>query len=133
MHQFYLCLTLPVLAVALSRTSPPSGALVVRQSGTQAGEYKYVRLLLIQISVDKILCSTVSAAVAALGSSTTTKSIFIYPGTYHEQVLITYPGPLTIYGYTNEFVFLFSKTTTCNHKSIALAHIKITKSPLQTT
>ncbi|KAF8994406.1 pectin methyl esterase [Cyathus striatus] len=75
----------PLSALSVSRISPPSGALVVRQNGTQAGEY-----------------STVSAAVAALGSSTTTKSIFIYPGTYKEQVYVTYGGPLTIYGYTTD-------------------------------
>lgn len=42
--------------------------------------------------------STVSAAVAALGSGTTNRTIFIYPGTYTEQVYIAYGGPLTIYG-----------------------------------
>ncbi|KAL0571450.1 hypothetical protein V5O48_010519 [Marasmius crinis-equi] len=73
------------LGVAL--TSPPSGALVVRQTGTQAGEYK-----------------TIGAAVATLGSGNSSKTIFIYPGTvvtrtYKEQVNLTYGGPLTIYGY----------------------------------
>ncbi|KAG7087382.1 hypothetical protein E1B28_013355 [Marasmius oreades] len=64
-------------------TSPPAGALVVRQSGTNSGEY-----------------STVSAAVAALGSGTASKTIFIYPGTYKEQVVFKYGGPLTVYGYS---------------------------------
>ncbi|KIJ26586.1 carbohydrate esterase family 8 protein [Sphaerobolus stellatus SS14] len=77
MYQLYICLLLPLVAYALSRTSPPSGALVVRQSGTQAGEF-------------------------SPGSTTAAKSIFIYPGTYHEQVFITYAGPLTVYGYTND-------------------------------
>ncbi|KZV96758.1 pectinesterase [Exidia glandulosa HHB12029] len=71
-------------ALAATRTSPPSGAVVVRQSGTQSGEF-----------------STVSAAVASL-SGTSSRSIFIYPGSYKEQVLIEYKGPLTIYGYTND-------------------------------
>ncbi|KAL0571449.1 hypothetical protein V5O48_010518 [Marasmius crinis-equi] len=74
-----LCL----LTVAL--TAPPSGALVVRQSATQSGEY-----------------STISAAVAALGSGTSNKTIFIYPGTYKEQVNLAYGGPLTIYGYATD-------------------------------
>ncbi|KAF9265081.1 pectin methyl esterase [Marasmius fiardii PR-910] len=65
-------------------TSPPSGALVVRQSGTQSGEY-----------------STISTAVAALGSGTSAKIIFIYPGTYKEQISIKYSGKLTIYGYSS--------------------------------
>jgi hypothetical protein len=57
-----------------------------------------------------IFCSlyfhrTVSAAIAALGTGTTAKSIFIYPGTYKEQVLIKYGGPLTIYGSTTKCVF----------------------------
>ena len=69
-----------------SRTSPPSGCKVVRQSGTQSGEY-----------------STFGAALSALGTSSTTSAcIFIYSGTYNEQVTIQYKGPLTIYGYTTE-------------------------------
>jgi len=72
-------------ARAVSRTSPPSGSLVVRQGSTQQGEY-----------------SSISKAVAALGKGTASASIFIYPGTYNEQVTIDYKGPLTLYGYTNE-------------------------------
>ncbi|EPS45470.1 hypothetical protein H072_525 [Dactylellina haptotyla CBS 200.50] len=68
-----------------SRTSPPSGALVVRQSGTKSGEY-----------------STISSAVAALGSGTDTKTIFIYQGDYNEKVKITYAGTLKIMGYTTD-------------------------------
>ncbi|ESK92758.1 pectinesterase a [Moniliophthora roreri MCA 2997] len=76
-------LTTALFSLSWALTSPPSGALVVRQSGTKSGEY-----------------STVSAAVAALGPGTSSKTIFIYPGTYKEQVYITYGGPLTIYGYS---------------------------------
>jgi len=68
----------------ISRTSPPSGCLVVRGSGTQTGEYK-----------------TVSSAVAVL-SATATSCIFIYPGTYAEVVYIKNRGPLTIYGSTTK-------------------------------
>jgi pectinesterase len=55
----------------------------VRKSGTQSGEY-----------------STIAAALTALGSTTTAKCIFIYSGTYNEQLTINYKGALTIYGYT---------------------------------
>ncbi|KAJ3039110.1 hypothetical protein HDV00_012601 [Rhizophlyctis rosea] len=70
------------LATAASLTSPPSGAVVVRQSGTKSGEF-----------------STISAAIKSLDSSSS-KTIFIYPGTYTEQVYITRSGALTIRGYT---------------------------------
>ncbi|KAF2238187.1 carbohydrate esterase family 8 protein, partial [Viridothelium virens] len=74
------------LASATSRTSPPAGALVVN-SNASSGQYK-----------------TVSAAVKALStSSTSAQSIFIYPGTYSEQVAIpALKGLLTIYGSTTD-------------------------------
>ncbi|KAK1222934.1 hypothetical protein PQX77_014211 [Marasmius sp. AFHP31] len=94
-----------LFSISFALTTPPSGAVVVRQSGTKSGEY-----------------STVSAAVASLGSGSSNRTIFIYPGiflilglflpyslshslhfpsvgTYKEQVVIGYGGPLTIYGY----------------------------------
>ncbi|KAL0577664.1 hypothetical protein V5O48_004312 [Marasmius crinis-equi] len=70
---------------AASRTSPPSGAIVVRAGTTISGEFK-----------------TVQAAVDSLPKDGSTRSIFIYPGTYTEQVYITRPGPLTVYGYTTD-------------------------------
>jgi len=73
------------LALASSRTSPPSGAIVVRSGTTTSGEYK-----------------TVASAVAALPDGSSSGIIFIYPGTYQEQVYITRSGPLVIYGYTND-------------------------------
>ncbi|KAG6909343.1 hypothetical protein DXG01_000943 [Tephrocybe rancida] len=78
----FVSFLLGAIPVALALTTPPSGAKIVRQSGTQSGEY-----------------STVSAAVASL-SGTGSAVIFIYPGTYVEQVTVTYGGPLTIYGYS---------------------------------
>jgi len=69
----------------VSRTSPPAGALVVRQKTTNTSEY-----------------ATIQSAVVALGSNKSAKSIFIYPGTYTEQVKLAYNGPLTIYGYTSD-------------------------------
>ncbi|KAI3607947.1 pectinesterase a [Moniliophthora roreri] len=73
-------LTTALFSLSWALTSPPSGALVVRQSGTKSGEY-----------------STVSAAVAALGPGTSSKTIFIYP--VCAQTCVP-GGPLTIYGYS---------------------------------
>ncbi|KAF2143505.1 carbohydrate esterase family 8 protein [Aplosporella prunicola CBS 121167] len=66
---------------ALAITSPPTGALTVGSSGT----YK-----------------TVQEAVDALSTSTTSEqTIFIYAGTYKEQVTLpTLKGKLNIYGYS---------------------------------
>lgn len=79
------CLLLLRVAYAASRTSPPAGAKVVRAGTTNSGEF-----------------STVSAAVNSLPNDSSSQSIFIYPGTYTEQVSITRSGPLTIYGYTTD-------------------------------
>ncbi|KAF8228050.1 pectinesterase [Tricholoma matsutake] len=70
-------------AFAASRTYPPSGALVVRSGTTNPGEF-----------------NTVTSAVNSLPNDGSSRSIFIYPGTYNEQVNITRSGPLTISGYT---------------------------------
>lgn len=75
------------LAKRTARSSPPSGCLVVRGSGTQSGEY-----------------STLTQAVAALGSATTAQCIFMYAGTYNEAVYINYKGQLTLYGETTKYV-----------------------------
>ena len=64
---------------AASRTSPPSGALVVQSGTTTSGRY-----------------TTLSSAVAALPNDGSDQSIFIYPGTYNEQVYIDIDGPLTV-------------------------------------
>ncbi|KAK6523582.1 hypothetical protein TWF281_001563 [Arthrobotrys megalospora] len=82
------------------RTSPPSGAIVVRKSGTQSGEY-----------------SSLAAALASLGSGTSAKTIFIYQGTYDGRVEITYQGPLTIMGYTTNINSYTSNTVTIQHNS----------------
>ncbi|KAJ5623022.1 pectinesterase A [Penicillium lividum] len=65
----------------VSRTTPPSGCLSVGSSGTY---------------------STISAALTALGSSTSSACIFIYSGTYAEQIKIDYAGSLIIYGETTD-------------------------------
>ncbi|TFK99563.1 pectin methyl esterase [Pterulicium gracile] len=92
--QFFLLFLLYPLARAASRTSPPAGSIVVRQSGTQSGEF-----------------NTISKAIASL-SGTSARSIFIYPGTYREQVVIRYGGPLTVYGSTTDTVNWKSNTVT---------------------
>ncbi|KAI5124664.1 hypothetical protein M0805_004272 [Coniferiporia weirii] len=68
---------------AVSRTSPPSGSVVVRTSTTTSGEF-----------------TSVASAVSSLPDDGSSQSIFIYPGTYTEQVLIDRSGPVTILGYT---------------------------------
>ncbi|KAJ8070146.1 hypothetical protein OCU04_000538 [Sclerotinia nivalis] len=80
------------------RTSPPAGCLTVRGSGTLSGEY-----------------STVGAALNALGSSKSAACIFIYSGTYNEQVTINYAGNLTVYGYTTDTGTYKSNTVKITH------------------
>ncbi|KAF2443760.1 carbohydrate esterase family 8 protein [Karstenula rhodostoma CBS 690.94] len=83
-----------------SRTSPPSGCKVVRGSGTQSGEY-----------------STLGAVITALGTTSTASAcVFIYGGTYTEQVVIQYKGPLTIYGYTTDTSSYQNNAVTITHK-----------------
>ncbi|KAI0034328.1 carbohydrate esterase family 8 protein [Vararia minispora EC-137] len=66
-----------------SRTTPPSGAYIVRTGTTVSGEFK-----------------NLVSAVAALPADSSPQTIFIYPGTYTGQVLLQRSGPVTIYGYT---------------------------------
>jgi pectinesterase len=60
-----------------ARTSAPSGCLSVKAGTTTSGWYK-----------------TVASAVASL-SGTAAACIFVYSGTYSEQVVIQYGGALT--------------------------------------
>ncbi|KAK4232526.1 putative pectinesterase [Podospora fimiseda] len=71
-------------SLAAIRTTPPSGCLTVAKSGAQF--------------------STLTAAVNSLSTTTTNpQCIFIYPGTYTEQVLIpSRKASLTIYGSTTD-------------------------------
>ncbi|PMD44821.1 carbohydrate esterase family 8 protein [Hyaloscypha variabilis F] len=66
-----------------ARTSNPGGCLEVQ--GTDPSSTQY---------------STLSSAVAALGSDTTHQCIFMWPGTYNERVTVQYAGDLDIYGYS---------------------------------
>lgn len=85
MHYFALLASLAAVVLAGSRTTAPSGSLVVSKDGT--GKYK-----------------TIQAAVDALSSSSTSaQSIFIGAGTYSEQVYVPkLSGPLSIFGYTTD-------------------------------
>ncbi|KAJ5100460.1 hypothetical protein N7456_006512 [Penicillium angulare] len=80
--------------LAASRTSAPSGSIVVAKSG---GDY-----------------STISDAISALDTSTTdTQTIFIEEGTYEEQVYIPeLSGELIIYGQTEDDTTYSSNTVT---------------------
>ncbi|KAK0451339.1 pectin lyase fold/virulence factor [Desarmillaria tabescens] len=83
-----------------SRTSALSGAVVVRGSGTKSGEY-----------------STVQAAVNSLPNDGTAKVIFIYAGTYSEQVYIDRKGKTTIMGQTSDTSSYTGNTVTITHSS----------------
>ena len=88
-------------AFAASRTSAPSGALVVGGSGP---------------------FRSITDAVAALSSTNTSEQvIFVNPGVYSEQVYIpNLIGPLTIYGYTSDDTSYSRNEVTITH-SAALA------------
>jgi pectinesterase len=80
------CIFHVVLADKYRRVKPDRGALVVDASGTYANSYL-----------------NISAAVTALNNKTDAQKIFIYPGTYIEQVYIPpHIGPLTIQGYSSD-------------------------------
>ncbi|EJU01280.1 carbohydrate esterase family 8 protein [Dacryopinax primogenitus] len=67
------------------RVTPPLGAAIVRLNTTNSHEYP-----------------SVQSAVDALPQDNTTRSIFIYPGTYSEAVYINRTGPTYVYGYTRD-------------------------------
>lgn len=86
------------LALAASRTSPPSGCITVGSGHTYA---------------------TLTLALASLSTtSTTAQCIFIYSGTYTEQVTIqARSAALTIYGYTTDTTSYTSNVVTIQHSS----------------
>ncbi|KAK0184944.1 pectinesterase [Armillaria mellea] len=86
-----------------SRTSAPSGAVVVRASGAGSGEY-----------------STVQAAVDSLADDDSDQVIFIYEGTYTEQVYVDRDGQTTIMGQTSDTSSYASNTVTITY-SLSLA------------
>jgi len=68
-----------------ARTANPGGCLEVQGTNPTSSQYK-----------------TLTLAVAALGSTTTSNCIFMFPGTYDERVTVQYKGPLSIYGYSTK-------------------------------
>ncbi|RPA99941.1 pectinesterase-like protein [Choiromyces venosus 120613-1] len=89
-------LALAALAKAASRTTPPSGCIVVSKNAS-SGQF-----------------STLQAAVNSLSTtSSENQCIFIYPGTYNEQVHVTpRTAQLTIYGSTTDTTTYTSNTVT---------------------
>lgn len=82
---FFACISCLVLADKNVRVKPDRGALVVDASGSYPSSYL-----------------NISAAVASLHNKTDAQKIFIFPGTYVEQVYIPrLAGPLAIQGFTN--------------------------------
>ena len=66
-------------AFGASRTSTPAGALVVRYESPGSGEF-----------------ANISSAVKSLPDDNSAQTIFIFPGTYTEQIMVTRLGPLTV-------------------------------------
>lgn len=97
---FSLLAILPTFVFAASRTSPPSGCIVVSKTAT-SGQYK-----------------TVQSAVSSLSTtSTSAQCIFIYQGTYNEQVYVpARKAALTIYGYTTDTSSYSGNTVTITQK-----------------
>lgn len=88
------------------RTKPDQGALVVDASGAYPNSYL-----------------NISAAVAGLHNKTDAQKIFIFPGTYTEQVYIgRLASPLTIQGYTND-------STTYKKNQVTLTYNLSRKTP----
>ncbi|GJC99390.1 Pectinesterase [Colletotrichum higginsianum IMI 349063] len=107
MKLFGLLSSLTVLAGsvwAASRTSPPSGSIVVAKSG---GKFTSLQAAINSIST----------------SSTATTTIFIQPGTYSGQVSIpSLKGKLVIYAYTtNDQDYTKNQVTLTNSLSAAAA------------
>ncbi|KAJ6461184.1 carbohydrate esterase family 8 protein [Mycena vitilis] len=86
-----------------SRTTPPAGAVVV-QNPAASGQF-----------------STVQAAINALPNDSTAQTIFIFPGTYSEQVSITRAGMTTILGSTTDTTSYTSNAVTITHSLSATA------------
>ncbi|KAF2714500.1 carbohydrate esterase family 8 protein [Pleomassaria siparia CBS 279.74] len=80
-----------------ARTSAPTGCLSVQADTTTSGWYQ-----------------TVASAVASL-SGTADACIFIYSGTYTEQIAIEYGGALTVYGYTTDTGSYKNNAVTITH------------------
>jgi pectin methylesterase-like acyl-CoA thioesterase len=77
--------TAKVNAHPTSGTEPPAGAVVVALDGSHNADY-----------------TTLTAALASLPKDATNQTIFLYPGSYNEQIpSINRPGPVRIIGFTS--------------------------------
>ncbi|KAJ7600544.1 carbohydrate esterase family 8 protein [Mycena floridula] len=83
---FALATNITLVAGAGARTSPPLGAVTVSEA---------------TISAD---FTSIQAAVNSLPNDTSSQIVFIYPGTYFEQVSVARSGKTTILGYTENIV-----------------------------
>ncbi|KAF8197100.1 carbohydrate esterase family 8 protein [Pholiota molesta] len=84
-----------------SRTSPPSGAVVVDQATRARGVY------------ERPSCCEFAP------NDSSSRTIFIFPGTYSEQVVISRSGPLTIFGSTTDTTSYLQNTVTITHSESA--------------
>lgn len=75
----YLTLVGVQFVQGATRTSPPSGAVVVRAGTTTNGEF-----------------SDVATAMNALPNDNSAQTVFIFPGTYEGQVNISRSGPTKV-------------------------------------
>ena len=101
---FFLFFTLPILTLSTNlttRTTAPSDCLIVDHSTTNNTSNVY---------------NTITAALDSLPSSSSSSAcIYIASGTYEEQLVIKYPGTLTIFGETND-------TSTYAHNTVTITH-----------
>jgi hypothetical protein len=82
-----------------SRTTPPAGAIVVRASGATSGQFTTIQVCSVLDSrrVNRFTdILSYQAAVNSLPNDSSSRTIFIYPGTYNEVVKISRSGPLTV-------------------------------------
>ncbi|KAG7379410.1 hypothetical protein PHYPSEUDO_008672 [Phytophthora pseudosyringae] len=86
-----------------TRTQPPPGAIIVDATGAYNGSYK-----------------TVVEGVAHVPNTTDEHTLFMFPGVYHEQVVVPkLNGPLVLQGYT------------CDTMSYAANEVTITQAKAQ--
>ncbi|KAK7051214.1 hypothetical protein VNI00_004714 [Paramarasmius palmivorus] len=98
--QFFLLTTTYGASIA-KRNSPPAGALIVKPKGDKnKGEF-----------------SKIQDAVDSLPKDGSSQVIYIYAGTYKEQVSISSGGPLTIIGQTSDSSIYSGNTVTITHSS----------------
>ncbi|PWW76588.1 carbohydrate esterase family 8 protein [Tuber magnatum] len=89
---------------AVGVTEPPAGAVVVDLNSNAAGVYK-----------------TIQDAVASLPNDSSSRTIFIHPGTYRGQVILRRPGPTTFQGYTQDISSQVANTVILTNSLVASA------------